>query len=79
MSEHRLDEPRVTRPFIPRMVRTFAIPIIFFWGFLAVTTTAFMPKVEDVAEELAGPMVPHYAPVSVVVSVWDHGSVVTST
>jgi RND superfamily putative drug exporter len=62
MSEHRLDEPRVKRPFIPRMVRTFAIPIIFFWGFLAVTTTAFMPKVEDVAEELAGPMVPHYAP-----------------
>ena len=62
MSEHRLDEPRVQRPFIPRMVRRFAIPIIFFWGFLAVTTTAFMPKVEDVAEELAGPMVPHYAP-----------------
>ena len=24
--------------------------------------TAFTPKVEDVAEELAGPMVPHYAP-----------------
>src|SRR5271168_1381126 len=62
MSEHRLDEPRVQRPFIPRMVRRFAIPIIFFWGFLAVTTTAFMPKVEDVAAELAGPMVPHYAP-----------------
>ena len=62
MSEHRLDEPRVKRPFIPRMVRTFAIPIIFFWGFLAVTMTAFTPKVEDVAEELAGPMVPHYAP-----------------
>ena len=62
MSEHRLDEPPAKRPFIPRMVRTFAIPIIFFWGFLAVTTTAFMPKVEDVAEELAGPMIPHYAP-----------------
>jgi RND superfamily putative drug exporter len=62
VSEHRLDEHRVKRPFIPRMVRTFAIPIIFFWGFLAVTTTAFMPKVEEVAEELAGPMVPHYAP-----------------
>ncbi|MGB7162612.1 MAG: MMPL family transporter, partial [Mycobacterium sp.] len=44
------------------MVRTFAVPIIFFWGFLAVTMTAFTPKVEDVAEELAGPMVPHYAP-----------------
>src|SRR5882757_8103808 len=62
MSEHRLDEPRGKRPLIPRMVRTFAIPIIFFWGFLAVTMTAFTPKVEDVAQELAGPMVPHYAP-----------------
>src|ERR1700742_4736981 len=62
VSEHRLDEPRVKRPFLPRMVRRFAIPLIFFWGFSAVTMTAFMPKVEDVAEELAGPMVPHYAP-----------------
>jgi len=62
VSEHRLDEPRVKRPFIPRMVRRFAIPIIFLWGFLSVTMTAFTPKVEDVAEELAGPMVPHYAP-----------------
>src|SRR6201996_4848307 len=62
MIEHRLDEPPIKRPFIPRMVRAFAIPIIFFWAFLAITTTAFMPKVEDVAEELAGPMVPHYAP-----------------
>ncbi|HEX4391671.1 MAG TPA: MMPL family transporter, partial [Mycobacterium sp.] len=44
------------------MVRRFAIPLIFFWGFSAVTMTAFTPKVEDVAEELAGPMVPHYAP-----------------
>ncbi|WAJ43627.1 RND family transporter [Mycobacterium sp. Aquia_216] len=62
MSQHRPDEPRVKRPFIPRMVRTFAIPIIFFWALLAVTTNAFMPQVERVAEELAGPMVPHYAP-----------------
>src|SRR6201996_7626529 len=64
MSEHRLDEPqvKVKRPFLPRMVRRFAIPLIFFWAFSAVTMTAFTPKVEDVAEELAGPMVPHYAP-----------------
>ncbi|OBF13117.1 hypothetical protein A5730_00380 [Mycobacterium sp. ACS4054] len=62
MTEHRLDEPRVKRPFIPRMVRAFAIPIILFWGLLAVTTNTFMPQVERVAEELAGPMVPHYAP-----------------
>lgn len=62
MTEHRLEEPRVKRPFIPKMVRALAIPIIFFWGLLAVTTNTFMPQVERVAEELAGPMVPHYAP-----------------
>lgn len=61
MSEHQA-EPRVKRPFVPRMVRIFAIPIIAFWGLLAVSTNTFMPQVERVAEELAGPLVPHYAP-----------------
>ena len=50
------------RPFVPRMVRALAIPIIVFWALLAVTTNTFVPQVEKVAEELAGPMVPHYAP-----------------
>jgi RND superfamily putative drug exporter len=62
MSEHRADEHRAKRPFFPRMVRALAIPIIFFWGLIAVATNTFVPKVEDVAVELAGPMVPHYAP-----------------
>ena len=53
---------RVKRPFVPRMVRVLAIPIIVFWALLAVTTNTFVPQVEKVAEELAGPMVPHYAP-----------------
>lgn len=57
MSEHR-----ERRPFVPRMVRLLAIPIIAFWALLAVSTNTFMPQVERVAEELAGPMVPHYAP-----------------
>ena len=57
MSEHRAE-----RPFFARMVRVLAIPIIVFWALLAVTTNTFMPKVEDVAAELAGPMVPTYAP-----------------
>ena len=57
MSEHR-----TRRPFVPRMVRAFAIPIIAFWALLAVSTNTFMPQVERVAEELAGPVVPHYAP-----------------
>jgi RND superfamily putative drug exporter len=62
MSEYRANETGAKRPFFPRMVRKFAIPIIVFWGLLAIATNTFMPKVEDVAEELAGPMVPHYAP-----------------
>ncbi|MDT5136968.1 MAG: putative drug exporter of the superfamily, partial [Mycobacterium sp.] len=57
-----LNEPRAKRPFVPRMVRILAIPIIVFWALIAVTTNTFMPQVEKVAEELAGPMVPHYAP-----------------
>jgi RND superfamily putative drug exporter len=44
------------------MVRVLAIPIIVLWELIAVATNSFMPQVERVAEELAGPMVPHYAP-----------------
>src|ERR1700739_2177692 len=63
MSEYRADEPLLEkRPFFPRMVRVLAIPIILFWGLLAISTNCFMPQVEKVAEELAGPQVPHYAP-----------------
>jgi RND superfamily putative drug exporter len=63
MSEHRAQEPVVEkRPFFPRMVRVLAIPIILFWGLLAISTNTFMPQLENVAEELAGPQVPHYAP-----------------
>lgn len=61
-SEIRVSEHRARRPFFPRMVRVLAIPIIAFWALLAVSTNTFMPQVERVAEELAGPMVPHYAP-----------------
>lgn len=61
MSEHQA-ESAPKRPLVPRMVRIFAIPIIAFWALLAVSTNTFMPQVERVAEELAGPVVPHYAP-----------------
>ena len=57
MSAHR-----AKRPFVARTVRLLAIPIIVFWGLIAVTTNTFIPKVEDVAAELAGPMIPTYAP-----------------
>lgn len=57
MSRHQ-----ATRPLAARLVRRLAIPIIIFWALLAVMTNAFVPQVERVAEELAGPMVPTYAP-----------------
>ncbi len=57
MSAHRAG-----RPFFARMVRVLAVPIIVFWAILAVCTNTFVPQVERVAEELAGPLVPHYAP-----------------
>jgi len=50
------------RPFVARMVRLLAIPVVICWGLLAITTNTFVPQVEKVAEELAGPMVPTYAP-----------------
>jgi putative drug exporter of the RND superfamily len=57
MSQHR-----AKRPFVARTVRVLAVPIIIFWAFVAVTTNTFVPQVERVAEALAGPMIPHYAP-----------------
>jgi RND superfamily putative drug exporter len=44
------------------MVRLLAIPIIIFWALFAITTNTFVPRVEDVATQLAGPEVPTYAP-----------------
>jgi transport protein len=57
MSAHRAG-----KPFIARTVRVLAVPIIVFWAFIAITTNTFIPQVERVAEELAGPMIPSYAP-----------------
>jgi transport protein len=53
---------QATRPFIAKTVRRLAIPIIILWAAFAITTNTFVPKVEDVAKELAGPLVPTYAP-----------------
>src|ERR1700757_1397330 len=62
MSQHRANEHGAKRPFVAKAVRALAIPIIVFWGLLAISTNSFMPQVERVAEELAGPQVPLYAP-----------------
>ncbi|WP_110315569.1 RND family transporter [Mycolicibacterium moriokaense] len=61
-SEIRVSSHQAGRPFFARTVRVLAIPIIVFWGLVAVSTNTFIPKVEDVAAELAGPMIPTYAP-----------------
>jgi transport protein len=53
---------QANRPFFARTVRLLAIPIVIFWALFAITTNTFVPKVEDVATELAGPEVPTYAP-----------------
>lgn len=47
---------------VARTVRVLAVPIIVFWGLLAVSTNTFIPQVERVAEQLAGSMIPSYAP-----------------
>nr|WP_235571425.1 RND family transporter [Mycobacterium sp. Root265] len=47
---------------VARTVRVLAVPIIIFWGLLAVSTNTFIPQVERVAEQLAGSMIPGYAP-----------------
>jgi transport protein len=60
--EVRVSAHRAKRPFVARTVRVLSIPIIVFWALLAVSTNTFVPQVERVAEELAGPMVPSYAP-----------------
>lgn len=47
---------------VARAVRVLAVPIIVCWGLLAVSTNTFIPQVERVAEQLAGSMIPSYAP-----------------
>lgn len=47
---------------VARAVRVLAVPIIVCWGLLAVNTNTFIPQVERVAEQLAGSMIPSYAP-----------------
>jgi putative drug exporter of the RND superfamily len=44
------------------MVRVLAIPIILCWAGFAIVTNTFIPQVERVSEQLAGSMIPTYAP-----------------
>jgi putative drug exporter of the RND superfamily len=50
------------RPFIPHMVRIFAIPIILGWVALTVIVNVAVPKLEVVGEAHSAPMAPLDAP-----------------
>jgi RND superfamily putative drug exporter len=55
-----IDKPR--RPFIPHVIRLFAVPIIVFWVFVTVLVNVVAPSLEKVGEQHSAPMTPKDAP-----------------
>ncbi len=66
VSDARTDEfpaaGRPHRPFIPRMIRLFALPIIVVWVGVIVCLNVFVPQLEAVGEAQAVSMSPNDAP-----------------
>ena len=52
----------VQRPRIAKLLRVLAIPIIIFWVLVAVVTNVFLPSLDDVTADNAGPLVARDAP-----------------
>src|SRR5262245_56809227 len=50
------------RPFIPHMIRVFAIPIILAWVFVTILVNVIVPRLEVVSEMHSAPMTPLDAP-----------------
>ncbi|HTQ21034.1 MMPL family transporter [Mycobacterium sp.] len=50
------------RPFIPHMVRLFAVPILLIWVFVTVLVNVAVPTLEVVGEAHSAPMAPMDAP-----------------
>jgi RND superfamily putative drug exporter len=50
------------RPFIPHVIRLFAVPIILVWVFITVVVNVIVPRLEVVSEEHSAPMAPMDAP-----------------
>ena len=50
------------RPFIARMIHTFAVPIILFWVGIAVLFSLFVPSLEVVGQERSVSLSPTDAP-----------------
>jgi len=54
--------PEQSRPFVPRMIRTFAVPIILGWIALVVVLNLVVPQLETVGQLRAVSMSPDAAP-----------------
>ncbi|MDT5070227.1 MAG: hypothetical protein QOK02_6382 [Mycobacterium sp.] len=52
----------VKRPRLAKLLRTLAIPIVIFWVLIAVITNVFLPSLDDVTADNAGPLVARDAP-----------------
>ena len=52
----------VQRPRLAKLLRVLAIPIIIFWVLVAVVTNVFLPSLDDVTADNAGPLVARDAP-----------------
>ncbi|WP_319455818.1 MULTISPECIES: MMPL family transporter [unclassified Mycobacterium] len=70
MSTHTTDAPtdafpparHAARPFIPRMIRTFAIPIIIGWIAIIAVLNVIVPQLEEVGKIRSVSMTPDAAP-----------------
>jgi putative drug exporter of the RND superfamily len=57
------DNPkRPHRPFLPHMIRLFAVPILLGWVFITVLVNVAVPRLEVVGEAHSAPMAPVDAP-----------------
>ena len=63
---HAITEPETAgtpkRPFVPRLIRILALPIVLFWIVVAVLVNVIAPRLEVVGELHAAPMAPEDAP-----------------
>jgi putative drug exporter of the RND superfamily len=53
---------RPAQPFLPHVIRLFAVPIILVWVFITVLVNVVVPTLEVVSEEHSAPMAPVDAP-----------------
>ena len=63
---HAIAEPQTSgtpkRPFVPRLIRILALPIVLFWIVVAVLVNVIAPQLEVVGELHSAPMAPEDAP-----------------